>query len=107
MHGQFPIVWKKAKDFSVFDHLGNKFIDFSSTILVANIGHSNSRVISKIKDLIKKPLFHTYNYASLERLDYLEKLISFVPKYLNKLSALFRNRGNRGCFKNHEVSWQS
>ena len=49
MHGQFPIVWKKAKDFSVFDHLGNKFIDFSSTILVANIGHSNSRVISKNK----------------------------------------------------------
>ncbi len=84
MHGQFPIVWKKAKDFTVFDHLGNKFIDFSSTILVANIGHSNPRVISKLKDIIKKPLFHTYNYASLERLDYLETLIRFVPKYLKK-----------------------
>ena len=46
MHGQFPIVWKKAKDFFVYDHLGNKFIDFSSTMLVANIGHSNKRIIS-------------------------------------------------------------
>ena len=40
---------EKTERFRVFDHLGNKFIDFSSTILVANIGHSNSRVISKIK----------------------------------------------------------
>ena len=49
MHGQFPIVWKKAKDFSVYDHLGNKFIDFSSTMLVTNIGHSNTGVITNIK----------------------------------------------------------
>jgi len=84
MHGQFPIVWKKAKDFSVYDHLGNKFIDFSSTMLVANIGHSNKRVISEIKKTLNKPLMHTYNYASKERLDYLKVLKSFTPSYLNK-----------------------
>tara|TARA_A100001011_G_C14300155_1_gene840359 strand:+ start:22 stop:1338 length:1317 start_codon:yes stop_codon:yes gene_type:complete len=88
MHGQFPIVWKKAKDFSVYDHLGNKFIDFSSTMLVTNIGHSNTRVITDIKKLLKKPLMHTYNYASEERLQYLNNLKSFTPSYLTKFFLL-------------------
>ena len=29
MQGQFPIIWDKAEDFSVFDIAGNKFIDFA------------------------------------------------------------------------------
>ena len=41
MHGQLPIVWNKAKGFNIFDIKSNKFIDFTSTIFVANIGHSN------------------------------------------------------------------
>ena len=44
MHGQLPIVWKKAKNFNIFDHEGNKFIDFTSTIFVTNIGHSNENL---------------------------------------------------------------
>ena len=40
MHGQLPIVWKKAKNFNIYDMAGNKFIDFTSTIFVANIGLS-------------------------------------------------------------------
>ena len=37
MQGQLPIVWKRAKDFAVYDISNNKFIDFTSTIFVANI----------------------------------------------------------------------
>ena len=33
MHGQLPIVWKKAKNFNIYDIADNKFIDFTSTIL--------------------------------------------------------------------------
>ena len=32
MHGQLPIVWDKAEDFSVYDIAGNRWIDFTSTI---------------------------------------------------------------------------
>ena len=49
MHGQLPIAWKSAKDFYVYDISGNKFIDFTSTIFVANVGHSNNRIKSYIK----------------------------------------------------------
>ena len=44
MHGQLPIAWSKAKNFNIYDIAGNKFIDFTSTIFVANVGHSNSRI---------------------------------------------------------------
>ena len=38
MHGQLPIVWDRAEDFNVYDIAGNKWIDFTSTIFVANVG---------------------------------------------------------------------
>ena len=41
MHGQIPIAWSKAKNYSVYDIAGNKFIDFTSTIFVSNTGHSH------------------------------------------------------------------
>ena len=53
MHGQLPIVWSKAKNYSVYDIKGNKFIDFTSTIFVANIGHSNPNLIKQIKSHLK------------------------------------------------------
>ena len=53
MHGQLPIVWNKAKNFNVYDIKGNKFIDFTSTIFVANIGHSNSSLKEKLVNSIQ------------------------------------------------------
>ena len=84
MHGQVPILWNRADNFQVHDYSGNKWIDFSSTILVANVGHSNKKIISEIKKLLNKPLIHTYSYVSKERYEYLKKLIKFTPEYLQK-----------------------
>ena len=57
MHGQLPIVWSKAKNFNVYDIAGNKFIDFTSTIFVANTGHSNDRIKQYISRSLKSALF--------------------------------------------------
>jgi 4-aminobutyrate aminotransferase-like enzyme len=78
MQGQFPIIWDKAEDFSVYDIAGNKWIDFTSTIFVANIGHGNKRVSAAIKEVLDKPLVSTYAYMSEVRAKYLEKLIKFA-----------------------------
>ena len=64
MHGQVPIAWDKARNFNIFDIDGNKFIDFTSTIFVANIGHSNSRLIKYIKLCLKKNLLNSYAYIN-------------------------------------------
>ena len=78
MQGQFPIIWDKAEDFSVYDIAGNKWIDFTSTIFVANIGHGNKRVSTAIEEVLDKPLVSTYAYMSEVRANYLEKLIAFA-----------------------------
>ena len=56
MHGQFPLIWERALDSSVFDIAGNQWIDFTSTIFVANVGHSNPRVTAAMQEMLQEPI---------------------------------------------------
>jgi len=78
MQGQFPLVWDRAEGFNIYDAAGNKWIDFTSTIFVANVGHGNQRVVKAIQEVLQKPLLHTYAYANKYRTQYLKNLISFT-----------------------------
>ncbi|MCH9711760.1 MAG: aspartate aminotransferase family protein [Proteobacteria bacterium] len=84
MHGQLSMVWDRADDFQVYDQWGNIWLDFTSTIFVANAGHGNQRIVKALKEVLDKPLLHTYTYASSERIDYLEYLIKNTPKQFEK-----------------------
>jgi 4-aminobutyrate aminotransferase / (S)-3-amino-2-methylpropionate transaminase / 5-aminovalerate transaminase len=84
MHGQLPLIWERAEDFSVYDIAGNRWIDFTSTIFVANVGHSNHRVTTAIKETLDHPLYSCYAYANPVRAKYLEKLISFAGESFEK-----------------------
>lgn len=78
MHGQLPLVWNRAEDFSIFDAAGNRWIDFTSTIFVANVGHSNPRVTAALKSTLDHPLYSCYAYPNEIRASYLEKLLAFA-----------------------------
>ena len=39
MRGQPPVVWDRAEDVYVYDKYGNKWLDWSSGVLVTNSGH--------------------------------------------------------------------
>lgn len=84
MQGQMPIVWDSAEDYNVFDRHGNKWIDFTSTIFVANVGHSNKQVIDAIKVTLDKPLLHTYAYINELRLNYIKSLVQFAGDNFEK-----------------------
>lgn len=84
MHGQLPLVWERAQDFSIYDTAGNRWIDFTSTIFVANVGHSNPRVTAAIKETLDRPLYSCYAYANTVRANYLEKLIAFAGSPFEK-----------------------
>ena len=77
MHGQIPILWNKAKDFSIYDDSGNKWIDFTSTIFVANIGHSNNHLKKKLIENINSSLIASYTFVNEIRAEYISKLLSF------------------------------
>ena len=84
MQGQLPIVWKSAEGHSLFDIAGNKFIDFTSTIFVTNIGHSNTVLIKNLKRALDKKLLHSYAYLNSSREKYLKSLVKFAGKNFDK-----------------------
>ena len=95
MHGQLPIVWDKAVDSCVFDAAGNQWIDFTSTIFVTNIGHSNPHLISSLKDTLDNELLHTYAYPNKIRARYHKKLIEFTQGDFEK--AFLMSAGTEAC----------
>ena len=84
MHGQMPVVWDRAEGFQVHDKWGNKWLDFTSTIFVSNAGHGNPHIIKALKQVLDKPLLHTYTYYSQERADYIKYLIDNTPPQFEK-----------------------
>jgi len=84
MHGQLPIVWSKALDHSIYDIAGNKFIDFTSTIFVTNVGHANPKLIKNVKKVLDSKLLHSYAYIHNTRKIYIKKLLNFAGKKFDK-----------------------
>jgi len=78
MHGQFPLIWDRALDASVFDMAGNCWIDFTSTIFVANVGHSNARVTAAMQAMMDEPIYSCYAYPNRKRAEYLKRLLEFA-----------------------------
>ena len=43
MRGQPPIIWDRAEGINVYDAYGNKWLDFSSGVLITNAGHGRKK----------------------------------------------------------------
>ena len=97
MHGQLPVVWDRAEDFQVYDKYGNCWIDFTSTIFVANVGHSNPQIISALQEIINHKLLHTYTFAHENRALFLKKLIEITPKQYEKAFLLSAGTESTEC----------
>lgn len=81
---QFPIVWKKACGVTIEDVDGNRFLDFTSAVLIANIGHSHPRLITALKEQLDECL-HSYNFLNEWRLKLTEKIVNITPPNLNRV----------------------
>ena len=84
MHGQLPVVWDRAEGFQVSDPWGNQWIDFTSTIFVANAGHGHPEIVKMVRTQLDRPLLHSYTYATLIRAEYLRYLIDHTPMQFEK-----------------------
>ena len=88
MRGQPPIVWDKAEDISVFDKHGNRWLDWSSGVLVTNAGHGAPEIRKAIIDQVNSGLLHNYVFPSEERGELAELLVSKAPEGLSKVFLL-------------------
>jgi hypothetical protein len=85
MQGQPPIVWDKAEDISVYDKHGNRWLDWSSGVLVTNAGHGVKEVRDAIIAQVQSGLLHNYVFPSEERAELVELLASVSPEGLDKI----------------------
>jgi 4-aminobutyrate aminotransferase/(S)-3-amino-2-methylpropionate transaminase len=88
MRGQPPLVWDKAEDVYVFDKYGNKWLDWSSGVLVTNCGHGAPEVRQAIIGQVNSGLLHNYVFPSEERAQLAEYLVQLAPKSLDKVFLL-------------------
>ena len=79
MRGQPPIVWDRAEDFSVYDRWGNRWIDWSSGVLIANAGHGRPEIRDALKAILDQGLLATYVFVHEKRAELTELLQSVAP----------------------------
>lgn len=96
-----PLTWHKAKDFSVWDDKGNKWIDLTSGIFVANAGHANPHIKQAIKKQLDADLIFSYNYPTKIKERFITKLLSLAPKHFDTLTLL--NSGSEAMDTAHKL----
>jgi 4-aminobutyrate aminotransferase/(S)-3-amino-2-methylpropionate transaminase len=88
MRGQPPLVWDRAEDIFVYDKYGNRWLDWTSGVLVANSGHGAPEVRQAIINQVQSGLLHNYCFPSEERAALVECLAGLAPAGLNKVFLL-------------------
>ena len=88
MSGQPLVVWDHAEGVNVYDRFGNKWLDFSSGVLVTNSGHSNPDVKAAVIAQAEHGLLHNYCFPSEERMKLTKKLSEIAPEPLKKVFLL-------------------
>ncbi len=67
MMGQPPIVWDKAEGFQVYDKWGNKWLDWSSGVVITNAGHGRKEISDALRKEIDRHLLTTYVFVHEKR----------------------------------------
>ncbi len=85
------IVLVKGKGAHLWDDQGNEYIDMAAGISVANVGHSNDKVVEAISKQAATLITCPNTFYSDTKANFLEKLFSVVPKNFTK--AFLTNSG--------------
>ncbi|HGJ66446.1 TPA: aspartate aminotransferase family protein [bacterium] len=83
MSEQVPVVWNRAIGATVEDVDGNWFIDFTSGVLVTNIGHCHPRYVDEMKKQCEE-LYNCYDFVTSWRAMLAKKLVEITPENLGK-----------------------
>jgi len=83
MSGQPPILWHKAEGATVSDRWGNRWIDWSSGVLITNAGHAHPEIVKAVREVLEQPLLATYVFPHEGRAELTEKLAALSPDPAN------------------------
>ena len=80
MSGQPPVIWDKAQGCQVYDRWGNKWLDWSSGVLVTNAGHNHPKIKQAMLDQINQGMVHCYCFPHEGRARLTKKLAEVAPE---------------------------
>jgi 4-aminobutyrate aminotransferase-like enzyme len=80
---QAPVVWDTAKGCVVTDVDGNRFIDWTSGVLVTNVGHCHPHLVQAVRESAGR-LLNNYECANVERILAAEKFVGVLPRHLDR-----------------------
>ncbi len=82
MGDQMPVVWDHAEGCIITDVDGNEYLDWSSGVLVANVGHCHPYYVEQVKAQCEK-LFNCYDFVSEPRAELAKKLVEITPEHID------------------------
>jgi 4-aminobutyrate aminotransferase/(S)-3-amino-2-methylpropionate transaminase len=97
MTGQPPVVWDRAIGYSVFDRWGNKWVDFSSGVVVANAGHSNPKIQDAVRETVNHGMMHSYCFPNQVRANLVKVISELVPIPDNRVFLLTTGAESTEC----------
>ena len=80
---QVPVVWDHAKGVVVHDVDGNRFIDWTSGVLVTNLGHCHPKLVEAVQQSVAR-LINNYECPTENRINAAEALVNALPDHLDK-----------------------
>ncbi len=80
---QAPVVWESGRGSTVTDVDGNTFLDWTSGVLVTNVGHCHPHLVRAIQESAAK-LINNYECPNEYRVLAAEKLVAALPDPLDK-----------------------
>ena len=79
MQGQPPVIIDRSEGWHVHDRWGNMWLDWSSGVLISNIGNSNPAIVAAIQEMLARPLLSTYVFSHEKRGELAELLVGLAP----------------------------
>ena len=80
---QAPVVWASARGCVVIDVDGNRFLDWTSGVLVTNVGHCHPRLVEAVRQAAGN-LLNNYECPNTYRIEAAERLVRALPPHLDK-----------------------
>jgi 4-aminobutyrate aminotransferase-like enzyme len=80
---QAPVVWEKGEGCIVTDVDGNKYIDWTSGVLVTNVGHCHPKMIKAVQESVTK-LINNYESPTEYRVKAAKALMEVMPGHFGK-----------------------
>lgn len=84
MNWQAPVVWDHARGAEIWDVDGKSYIDWTSGVLVANVGHAHPRLAEALASQASR-LLNPFDFPTPERLRLAQKIVESLPAHLDKV----------------------